>query len=134
MRREERVWDNGDMTDCGALLPCPTHPTEEISAGKTIEAIFRRLEQPYVLGEKRTDRLSDVVKLIESASARPASAWDSLPPVRGEERERVVLSDGRVGVARAYYRIIGTNKQAAYVAFGDGLIEPIPLDRLKRLP
>ena len=65
-RCEERVWDNGDMIDCGARLPCVKHPVEETKVGEVIDAVRRRLDRPYVLGEKRADRLADVVKLIES--------------------------------------------------------------------
>lgn len=61
---EERVWDNGDMTDCGKRLPCPKHPAKEVVARKAIDEIRRVLDNRYEPGEKYTDRLAAVGKLV----------------------------------------------------------------------
>lgn len=63
-RCAERVWDNGDMTDCGRVLPCEQHPAREVEADRVLDAIRRLVYKRYEAGEKHTDRLSAVATLV----------------------------------------------------------------------
>lgn len=63
MRCEARVWDNGDMIDCGRPLPCKDHPESEMRAKDAVDKIHRRLGQAFKLGETWADRLRDVEAL-----------------------------------------------------------------------
>lgn len=63
-RCTERVWDNGDMTDCGNELPCKQHPPEQVEARRQLEEVHRVIDAPFKHGETYVDRLKAIAKVI----------------------------------------------------------------------
>lgn len=67
-RCRERIPDNGDDYACDSPLPCAQHPTEEVAARLTLEALHQTLDAPFAYQEKYTDRLRAVMRLLDDHS------------------------------------------------------------------
>lgn len=106
-RCEERVWDNGDMTDCGKRLPCSKHPAEQVAAREILEAIHRLLENRYEPGERYTDRLMSVAQLavaLTDGSAEASPDADRALRVLPEQLAGVFWDDVRKRLASEFFR------------------------------
>ena len=79
-----RVWDNGDMTNCGKRLPCPTHDGNGVNEkASALDRMWRlRPEEYRVL--KRAAAILRKHKLRHSGATKAVEFLDALVEAQKE--------------------------------------------------